>query len=58
MIYRNKIERENQQQIHLTRCLWFAPLTQILAIARTPQTPKTLDETAVLRCKRGDEYGR
>ena len=29
MIYRNKIERENRQQLHLTRCLWFAPLTQM-----------------------------
>ena len=23
MIYRNKIERKNQQQLHLRRCLWF-----------------------------------
>ena len=58
MIYRNKIERENQQQLHLTRCLWLFSLTQMLAIARISQTPKTLDEMEVLRCKRGDEYGR
>jgi len=58
MIYRNKIERENRQQLHLKRFLWLILLTQMLAIARTSQTPKTLDEMAVLRCKRGDEYGR
>ena len=58
MIYRNKIKRENQQQLYLTRCLWFVPITQMLAIARTSQTPKPLYEMAVLRCKRGDEYGR
>ena len=42
MIYKNKIERENRQQLHLTRRLWFVPLTQMLAIARTSQTPKNI----------------
>jgi len=42
MIYRNKIERENQQQLHLTRCLWFVPLTQMLALVRTSQIRKNV----------------
>jgi len=44
MIYRNKIEGENRQRLHLRRCLWFIPLTQMLAIDCTSQTPKLLYE--------------
>ena len=42
MIYRNKIERKNQQQLHLTRCLWEATLPQMLAIVRTSQIRKNV----------------